>query len=67
MVPAARFSNDGEQKRSKMSDPLATYLRDHLAGSVHAIELVEAIRDQHSDQPLARFATIRKSAFGAEL
>jgi hypothetical protein len=41
---------------SKMRDPLATYLQDHLAGSVHAIELVEAIRDQHSDQPLGRFA-----------
>jgi hypothetical protein len=39
-----------------MSDPLATYLLDRLAGSVHAIELVEAMRDQHSDQPLERCA-----------
>jgi hypothetical protein len=39
-----------------MSDPLATYLHDHLAGAVHAIALVEAIRDQHSEQPLGRFA-----------
>jgi hypothetical protein len=28
-----------------MSEPLTTYLQDHLAGSVHAIELVETIRD----------------------
>jgi hypothetical protein len=40
-----------------MSDPLATYLHDHLAGSVHAINLLEFIRDQHNGEPLGRFAS----------
>jgi hypothetical protein len=40
-----------------MSDPLATYLHDHLAGSVHAINLLEFIRDQHEGEPLGRFAS----------
>lgn len=39
-----------------MSDPLATYLHDHLAGSVHAISLLEFIRDQHKGEPLGDFA-----------
>jgi hypothetical protein len=39
-----------------MSDPLATYLHDHLAGAVHAIDLLEFIRDQHAGEPLSRFA-----------
>src|SRR5947209_1803683 len=39
-----------------MDDPLAIYLQDHLAGAVHAIELVERIRDQHSHRPLGKFA-----------
>jgi hypothetical protein len=40
-----------------MSDPLATYLHDHLAGSVHAIDLLKALRDQHKGEPLGQFAT----------
>lgn len=40
-----------------MSDPLATYLHDHLAGSVHAVSLLEFIRDQHEREPLGRFAS----------
>lgn len=40
-----------------MSDALSTYLQDHLAGSVHAIELVETMRDRHVDEPLGRFAS----------
>lgn len=39
-----------------MNDSLATYLSDHLAGAVHAIELLKAMRDQYKDQPLGRFA-----------
>jgi hypothetical protein len=39
-----------------MESPLATYLADHLAGSVHAIELLKAIKAQHSADPLGEFA-----------
>ena len=39
-----------------MSDPLATYLHDHLAGAVHAIDLLEAIRNQYAGEPLGQFA-----------
>jgi hypothetical protein len=39
-----------------MSDPLATYLQDHLAGSMNAIELLKAMRDHHSGDPLGQFA-----------
>lgn len=39
-----------------MSDNLATYLHDHLAGAVAGLELVEALRDQHEGEALGRFA-----------
>lgn len=39
-----------------MSDPLATYLHDHLAGSAHAIDLLKAIRDRQASTDLGRFA-----------
>ena len=39
-----------------MSDNLTTYLHDHLAGATAGLELVEALRDQHADEPLGRFA-----------
>jgi hypothetical protein len=39
-----------------MSDSLATYVRDHLAGAVLAINLLEALRDQHASEPLGQFA-----------
>jgi hypothetical protein len=39
-----------------MSDPLAIYLQDHLAGAVHALDLLEAIRDEHNGEPLGQFA-----------
>lgn len=39
-----------------MSDPLATYLHDHLAGAVHAIETLKAMRDRQAGTPLADFA-----------
>jgi hypothetical protein len=38
-----------------MSNPLVTYLADHLAGSVHAIELVKNMRDEHRDDSLGEF------------
>lgn len=37
-------------------DPLVTYLRDHLAGAAAAVELLEALRDQHTGEPLGGFA-----------
>jgi hypothetical protein len=39
-----------------MSDPLATYLHDHLAGSNFAIDLLKTLRDEHDGEPLGRFA-----------
>ena len=39
-----------------MSDPLATYLHDHLAGSRFAIELVKELHEQHAGEPLGQFA-----------
>jgi hypothetical protein len=39
-----------------MSDPLATYLHDHLAGAQHAIELVDFLRTRHEGHPLGDFA-----------
>ena len=32
-----------------MSDPLSTYLHDHLGGAKAAIDLLEAMRDGHKD------------------
>jgi len=39
-----------------MSGALATYLQDHLAGSVHAVGLLEFMRDEHPDEALVTFA-----------
>jgi hypothetical protein len=39
------------------SDALTTYLQDHLAGALHAIELLKAMRDHFSGEPLGTFAT----------
>jgi hypothetical protein len=39
-----------------MSDSLATYLHDHLAGSNFAVELLEFLRDQHAGEPVGAFA-----------
>lgn len=38
------------------SDSLATYLQDHLAGALHAIELLKSMRDHFSGEPLGTFA-----------
>jgi hypothetical protein len=40
-----------------MSEALATYLQDHLAGSVHAVGLLEFMRDEHAGEPLGQFAS----------
>jgi hypothetical protein len=39
-----------------MSDALATYLHDHLAGSNFAVELLESLHRQHAQEPLGGFA-----------
>jgi len=39
-----------------MSDPLIMYLAEHLAGSVHAIELLKHMRKAHREDALAEFA-----------
>jgi hypothetical protein len=39
-----------------MSDPLATYLRDHLTGSHFAIKLLETLQEQYRDEELGWFA-----------
>ena len=38
------------------SDALTTYLQDHLAGAIHAIELLKAMRDHFAGEPLGAFA-----------
>jgi hypothetical protein len=39
-----------------MSDPLSTYLHDHLAGAVRGIDLLRFIRDQHVGEQLGQVA-----------
>jgi hypothetical protein len=39
-----------------MSDPLGTYLHDHLAGAAHAINLVEFMCDRYEGGELGQFA-----------
>lgn len=39
-----------------MKDALATYLHDHLAGATFAVELLEALRDQHASEPVGELA-----------
>jgi hypothetical protein len=39
-----------------MSSALTTYLQDHLAGALHAIELLKAMRDHFAGEPLGAFA-----------
>jgi hypothetical protein len=40
-----------------MTEPLATYLHDHLAGSNFAIDLLESLRDRYAGQSLGQFAS----------
>lgn len=39
-----------------MSYPLSTYLNDHLGGAQIAIQILEAMRDQHDDPRFRKFA-----------
>lgn len=41
-----------------MSEPLVTYLNDHAAGAQVAVQLLEAMRDQHDDQEFRQFASV---------
>lgn len=38
------------------NDTLPTYLQDHLAGALHAIELLKSMRDHFAGEPLGTFA-----------
>jgi hypothetical protein len=38
------------------NDPLVTYLQDHLAGALHAIELLKAMCQHFAGEPLGTFA-----------
>jgi hypothetical protein len=40
---------------------LATYLNDHLAGSVVALELLEHLEHAHEGAPVARFAAVLRA------
>ena len=40
-----------------MSDPLATYLNDHLAGAGLAIDLLQAMKSRHDEESLSQFAS----------
>lgn len=39
-----------------MSEPLITYVNDHLGGARTALQLLESMRDQHDDQRFRDFA-----------
>lgn len=38
------------------NDALVTYLHDHLAGAGAAVNLLEALRDEHAGEPLGQFS-----------
>ena len=40
-----------------MTDPLVVYVSDHLSGAQFAIELLQELRNKHSGEPLASFAS----------
>jgi len=40
-----------------MSNPLATYLHDHLAGAAFAIDLLQALHNRYSDEGLGQLAS----------
>jgi hypothetical protein len=43
---------------SSMSEPLVTYLSDHLSGAQIAVQLLEAMRDQNDEQEYRQFASV---------
>jgi hypothetical protein len=53
---ATRVGSVRDRRPLPMNDLLATYLHDRRAGAVVAINLLEALRDQHGGEPLGQFA-----------
>jgi hypothetical protein len=49
-----------------VSDSLAIYLHDHLAGSRFAIELLKSLQDQYKDQPLGEFSGVLETDVTAD-
>ncbi|RZU35556.1 hypothetical protein [Edaphobacter modestus] len=49
-----------------MSDPLVTYVNDHLGGARIAVELLEAMQDQHDDKNCRDLATVLLLAIQAD-
>jgi hypothetical protein len=47
-------------------DPLGTYLQDHLAGAAAALELVDGLRAEHSDDPLGALAAKLLADIGSD-
>ena len=45
------------RRESTMTDALTTYLQDHLAGAMHAIELLKAMNSRHDGGTLGQFAS----------
>jgi hypothetical protein len=41
-----------------MPEPLITYLSDHAGGAQIAVQLLEAMRDQHDNQEFRQFASV---------
>ena len=48
------------------NEHIATYLNDHLAGSVVALELLEHLEGAHADTPLADFFSNLRSEIAAD-
>jgi hypothetical protein len=49
-----------------MSDPLVTYVNDHLGGAGIALEILEPLRDQHDDKNLRDLAIVLLMAIQAD-
>ena len=47
-------NGEGEERKHRMED-LSSYLNDHLAGSVGALELLDRLVDTYKGKPLERF------------
>jgi hypothetical protein len=50
-----------------MTDPLGVYLHDHRAGATFALELLEQLVEEHSEEPLGAFAAKLRSEIGADV
>jgi hypothetical protein len=48
------------------NDNLETYLNDHLAGSVAAIELLSYLEEEHAGTPIGRFAAELRAEVAAD-